>query len=243
MISTAYTTTRAPARGRNAARTMKSLRTDRIGYGSADPSIGIPARRGQGWGRGDRGFSIIELMVVLAVVGALAVVAAAGFRRNEFANQRTRFIADVEGMLVQARNAAVDRQTRVRVSVDATSVTLTAFDTADDTWRPLNRAALENPNGSLVTVNDAVCLYGFTPGVQAPSQASAVSPPADCVGEPQLLVFESDGRFSDPDATFSAVPNAGATLWIADRTIPGAPKYTILQIFPGGLIRKFDQLD
>ena len=50
-------------------------------------------------------------------------------------------VFDYQFEIVQARNAAVDRQSRVRVTVDATSVTLTAFDTSDDTWRPLNRAA------------------------------------------------------------------------------------------------------
>jgi len=211
---------------------MKSLHTRRIGF-----DRGVPRQRR------DRGFSMIELMVVLAVVAALGVVAAVGFRRNEFANQRARFIADCEGMLVQARNAAVDRQTRVRVIADATSISLTSFNTTTDTWDILDRAALEVPNGSLVTQNNAVCVYGFTAGVQAPTQASVVDPPTDCLANPQVLMFEADGRFTDPDATFSAVPNAGATLWITDRTMSSQPKYSIIQIFPGGLVRTFEQLD
>jgi prepilin-type N-terminal cleavage/methylation domain-containing protein len=207
---------------------MKSLHTRRIVFDR---------------GARDRGFSIIELMVVLAVVAALGMVAAVGFRRNEFANQRARFVADCEGMLVQARNAAVDRQTRVRVTVDATSIALTFFDTTDDTWRILDRVALEVPNGSLVTQNAAVCVYGFTPGVQAPSQVTSVDPPTDCLATPQVLMFEADGRFTDPDGAFSGVVNAGATLWITDRTLTGQPKYSIIQIFPGGLVRTFEQLD
>lgn len=207
---------------------MKSLHTRRIVFDR---------------GARDRGFSIIELMVVLAVVAALGMVAAVGFRRNEFANQRARFVADCEGMLVQARNAAVDRQTRVRVAVDATSIALTFFDTTDDTWRILDRVALEMPNGSLVTQNAAVCVYGFTPGVQAPSQATSVDPPTDCLVTPQVLMFEADGRFTDPDDVFSGVVNAGATLWITDRTLTGQPKYSIIQIYPGGLVRTFEQLD
>ena len=210
---------------------MKSLRTRRIGFG---PLGGASAARG---------FSIMELMVVLAVVAALAVAAAVGFRRNEFSNQRARFVQDVEGLLVQARNAAVDQQTRVRVTADATSVALTVFNPATAVWSPLDRVALENFNASLITEAAAVCVYGFSAGVQAPSQAAAVVPPIDCLANPQVLVFEPDGRFTDPDGSFSAIPNAGATLWIADRTIPGQPKYTILQIFPGGLIRTFEQLD
>lgn len=181
-------------------------------------------------------------MIVLAVISILAVTAAAAFRRNEFANQRARFVADVEGMLVQARNGAVDRQSRVRVTVDSSSVTLTIFDTATDTWQPMDRAAMHDVNAGLINANDTVCVYGFTPGVQAPSQAAAVADPTDCVGNPQTIVFEADGRFSDPDGLFTAVPNAGATLWIADRTIVTEPRFTLLQIFPGGLIRTFEQL-
>lgn len=187
---------------------------------------------------------MIELMVVLAVVAALGAVAAVGFRRNEFSNQRARFVADVEGMLVQARNAAVDRQTQVRVDVDASQVVVTAFDTNTDTWTTVDRAALENFNASLITAGavQPVCIYGFTAGVQAPSQSGSVTPPTDCAGAVQRLIFEADGRFSDPNNAFNSVPNAGATLWIADRTL-GTPRYSIIQVYPGGLVRTFEDLE
>jgi len=187
---------------------------------------------------------MIELMVVLAVVAALGAVAAVGFRRNEFANQRARFVADVEGVIVQARNAAVDRQTQVRVDVDASQIVVTAFDSATDTWTTVDRAALENFNASLITAGATppVCIYGFTAGVMAPSQSSLVAPPADCAGALQRLVFEADGHFTDPNNAFNAVPNAGATLWIADRTL-GTPRYSFVQIFPGGLVRTFEDLE
>jgi type II secretory pathway pseudopilin PulG len=186
---------------------------------------------------------MIELMVVLAVVAALGAVAAVGFRRNEFSNQRARFVADVEGVIVQARNAAIDQQTQVRVDVDSAQVVITAYQQTTATWTMVNRAALENSNASLITAGAVtpVCIYGFTPGVQTPSQATTVDPPSDCVAGTQRLVFEADGRFSDPNNAFNAVPNAGATLWIADRTL-GTPKYSFVQIYPGGLVRTFEDL-
>lgn len=195
---------------------------------------------------------MIELMVVLSVVALLAVVAAVGFRRNEFANLRAHFVADVEGVVVQARNAAIDRQSQVRVVVDRFSVSITAFDTSDDTWRPVDRASLVDGGGTFGapgtliaadTGTPIVCVYGLTAGVHAPSQNAAIDPPDDCVAGTQTLVFEPDGRFSDPDGTFSGTPNAGATLWIGDRTLSTGTKYSIVQIYPGGLVRTFEQLD
>jgi hypothetical protein len=101
-------------------------------------------------------------------------------------------------------------------------------------------------DGTLIAQNAGapiVCVYGFTPGVHAPSQTATIDPPTDCLTEDQVLMFEPDGRFTDPDGTFSGVPNAGATLWVADRTLTGAPKYSIVQIYPGGLVRTFEQLE
>jgi type II secretory pathway pseudopilin PulG len=189
---------------------------------------------------------MIELMVVLAVVTVLGTVAALGFRRNEFANQRARFVADVEGVLVQARNAAVDRQTRVRVEVDTSQVTATAFNTVTDVWEVAGRAALENFNASLITAGGTppVCIYGFTAGVVPPSRPGGTAPPpGDCVAGTQTLIFEADGRFTDPTGALSDPPNAGATLWIGDRSLPAQTRYSIVQVFPGGLVRTFEQLE
>lgn len=248
MIPASCQTVARLSRCPDAALAMKSLHSDDRGLrGPARAGVGVGGRR-----RGDLGFSMIELMVVLAVVALLAVVAAVGFRRNEFANLRAHFVADVEGAVVQARNAAVDRQTQVRVVVDRFSVTITAFDTSDDTWRPVDRVSLVDgagtfgSAGTLIAADTGtpiVCVFGLTPGVHAPSQTATVDPPDDCVAGTQTLVFEPDGRFSDPDGTFSGVPNAGATLWIADRTLTTGTKYSIVQIYPGGLVRTFEQLD
>ncbi|MBC8068684.1 MAG: hypothetical protein IAG13_10155 [Deltaproteobacteria bacterium] len=189
---------------------------------------------------------MIEMMVVLAVVAALGAVAAVGFRRNEFSNQRARFTADVEGVLVQARNAAVDQQTQVRVAVDANQVVITAFDTTTNVWNIVGRAALENSNASLITAGGSppVCIYGFTSGVLPPSRTEGHGdPPTDCAAGTQTLVFEADGRFSDPANAFNAAPNAGATLWIGDRSIPTSPRYALIQVYPGGLVRTWEGLE
>lgn len=181
-------------------------------------------------------------MVALAVLVLLSVVAFEGFRRNEKTNQRKRFVSAVHGALTQARNYAIDEQTPVRVEIDATSMTLTAWNPVNETWELFERVAMTDARDALILEGDIVCIYGLGTGVQTPAQAQDVEPPLDCIGALQRLRFEPDGTFSDPDNGFSDVPNAGVTLWIGDRSIPGEVSYAMIQVFPGGLIRAFEEV-
>jgi prepilin-type N-terminal cleavage/methylation domain-containing protein len=189
-----------------------------------------------------RGFSLIELMVTLAVVVLLSVIAFEGFRRNEKTGQRKRFVAGVHGALTQARNYAIDEQTPVRVDIDATSMTLTAWNPVTEAWDLFDRIAMTEAREALILEGELVCIYGLGTGVQTPAQAQDVDPPADCITTPQRLRFDPDGTFSDPDGTFSDVPNAGVTLWVGDRSVPGEVSYAMIQVFPGGLIRAFEEV-
>jgi hypothetical protein len=163
-------------------------------------------------------------------------------RQNEFAGQMKRFIADAEGAIVSARNRAIDDQTRVELRIDAQGIQIWRFDQTQDTWVfTLDIRMIDQTSALLLA--DNVCIRGLTPGVQAPAQAQAVAPPNDCVQGVQNLRFEPDGSFSDPDGAWSAgVPNAGASFWIADDSVPGTTKLALVQIFPGGLIRTFEGL-
>lgn len=181
-------------------------------------------------------------MVTISIVVLLSVIAFEGFRRNELTGQRKRFVSAVHGALTQARNYAIDEQTPVRVSIDATSMTLTAWNSVTSTWDLFERVAMTDQREALILDSGIVCIYGLGTGVQTPAQAQDVAPPADCIGAPQLLLFAPDGSFSDPNNTFSAVPNAGVTLWIGDRTTPGEVSYAMIQVFPGGLIRAFEDV-
>lgn len=182
-------------------------------------------------------------MVTLAVLVLIASIAFEGFRRNEKSGQTKRFIDGVRGALTQARNEAIDRQTPVRVDVDAISLTLTAWNPVTETWDLFDRIAMTNQQEALLLADETVCIFGLGTGVQAPSQAQSVDPPNDCLADTQRLRFESDGTFRDPDNTFSAVPNAGVTLWIGDRSIPGQIELSMIQVFPGGLIRAFEKVE
>lgn len=182
-------------------------------------------------------------MVTLAVLVLIAAIAFEGFRRNEQSGQTSRFIDGVRGALTQARNEAIDRQTPVRVDIDATSLTLTAWNPVTETWDLFERVAMTNQQEALLLEDTTVCIYGLGTGVQAPAQAQSVDPPTDCLGDLQRLRFEPDGTFRDPNNDFSAVPNAGVTLWIGDHSIPGDTKLSMIQVFPGGLIRVFQEVE
>lgn len=188
-------------------------------------------------------------MVTLAVVVILGVIAFEGFRRNEKTGQRKRFVSAVHGAMTQARNFAIDEQTPVRVEIDASSLTLTAWNPVTETWELFERVAMTDAREALIRQDeDLVCIHGLGTGVQTPAQAQDDEPPVDCLGALQRLRFEPDGTFGaplgeTPGGTYvpiSGVPNAGITLWIGDHSVPGEVSYAMIQLFPGGLIRAFE---
>ncbi len=188
-----------------------------------------------------RGFTLIELMVTVAILSILAAAALTGFRQDQVRSQYKRFIDDARGALQTARNAAIDDQTLVDVEVTATEIRVNRLDQATDVWEPLMRVALDRPSTELLEVEDRVCIFGFASGVQTPAQAEDAPPPAGCVDGTQVLRFQPDGSFVDRDSDFTTIENAGVTLWIANRQVSGNTKLAMIQMFPGGLIRAFDR--
>lgn len=188
-----------------------------------------------------RGFSLIELMVTIGVVTILAAIAFAGVRQNEFEGQYRRFVQDVRGVFVTARNHAIDEQTPVRVDVEDDEILVTAWNEVNETWDLIDRIVMTVSTDALLMTDDRVCILGFGEGVQTPAQFDTITPPSTCLGAVERLRFESDGTFTDPLDDFS-VPNSGVSLWIADRSVPGNERRAIVQVFPGGLIRVFDDI-
>lgn len=108
------------------------------------------------------GFTLIELIIVLALVAVLATVAVPGFSRLIENNRLTSTTNDMLGLLTYARAEAVRRNGTVEVDVQANeqgfSVLYPAAD-PDDGEDPEIRSAMELPPNVSVTRIDA----GATP--------------------------------------------------------------------------------
>lgn len=211
---------------------MQRLHSGCIRLRPAVPSAGL------------RGFTLIELMVVVAALSVVAAVAFAGFRQNEFRGSQKRWVADVQGALITARNFAIDQQTQVQVLVTWDAVDVLALDQATNVFSRIDRVALEGGSEELMATGQVVCNFGLQSGVVTPAMAAnyGIAPPADCLQDQQELMFGPDGNFSDPNGTFLVTEDhAGATLYIGDKQEPTNVKLYMVQIFPGGLIRAFDK--
>ncbi len=228
--------------GLETARTMQNLHTCRTQlrhrvFSAGSESSGVsgfsPVR--------SRGFTLVELMVTVAVLAVLAAAALAGFRQDQYSGQYKRFVEDSRGALLTARNAAIDDQTLVDVDIDADEIRVSRLDQTTGVWELIERAALDLPQTELA--QSTMCIYGLVSGVQTPRQAADIDPPGACLGDTQTLRFEPDGSFSDPDSTFTTVENVGVTLWIANEQMAGNTKLAMIQVFPGGLIRAFDKTE
>lgn len=195
--------------------------------------------------RGTRGFTLTELMIVLAVISIVAVIAFIGLRNNQWEGAYLRFTDDLVGTFIQARNRAIDDQTEVRVEVSQDKVEVyliepdnpppdtTVFGTGTFLWGNYR----DRIDGGLIA--DQACITGMEPGIKPPSEANDAQMPADCGSNlPRAILFQPDGSFTlDNDP----LPDAGMTVVIRDSS-SAQVYYSIIEMFPGGLIRKYDEI-
>ena len=190
----------------------------------------VPAGR---WGS-EAGFTLTELMIVLAVISIVAILAFIGIRENQRAGAYARFTDDLVGTLTRARNLAIDDQTTVRVQVEADRVQVFWTDPESTQEQFIWGSYRDRVDAGLLT--DVACITGLVAGIRPPSEPAAVALPGDCLGGARDLEFGPDGGFvllDDP------LEDAGVTLVVRDASSEQV-YYSFIEVFPGGLIRKFD---
>lgn len=190
-----------------------------------------------------RGFTLVELMVVLAIMAVLGTVAMVGIRQDQMANGGKAFVKDIEGAATQSRNLAIDGQSEVTLRVGRQAVEIHQFNNTTKATDALFRYSAADAFGFSGTTADAavsgyVCVLGVVAGIRTPRQAASFTPPSTCLGASDEfdIVFDGTGNVSLP----WDVDASGASIWIRDSTEGGgAGRINIIQIFPGGLIRSF----
>lgn len=180
------------------------------------------------------------MMVALAIVAILGTLVFGGFRQNEARGAYARFIEDLHGALVTARHIAIDDQTRVRVRFEAAGLQVQRFDAATEQWNFVRLAERDQGRGrGPQTTGDEACVLAVQAGISTPSEARNAAPPDTCLTGSVTLTFEPDGRFQ---TNVPNVDNTGVTLWVGDRRMVDQPEFSVIQVFPGGYIRVFNDV-
>jgi prepilin-type N-terminal cleavage/methylation domain-containing protein len=184
------------------------------------------------------GFTLLELMAVMVLLTIVSTAMFTGLAVHTFDSAHRRFLDDVYGLVVQARNRAIEDQTEVVVRMTRTVFSMRVVDPithVESEWMRFDLERLYNR-----ALQTDVCFLGVYAGVTAPGMTSPVaSTPTACMSDTQDFSFLPDGSFSSPVLTG---PGQGLTLVSADRRIPARPKYALIELFPGGAMRRIDNV-
>ena len=148
-----------------------------------------------------RGFTLLELMVTVAVAAILATVAVPGFRDLIQNNRVTTQTNELVSALNFARTEAVKRGRNVAVVVTQTNPgweARVAVEPTDETLRVVER------QGSQVTVDaDVTIVFGPT-GVPGAGETFAMEPGPSCTGQKRReIVVGASGQITTTKASCS----------------------------------------
>jgi prepilin-type N-terminal cleavage/methylation domain-containing protein len=184
------------------------------------------------------GFTLLELMAVMVLITVVAAATFTGLDSHTFDSAHRRFLDDVYGLTVQARNRAIEDQTEVIVRVSPTYIAMRVID-------PLTHVESEYIRYDLTilygrSLGEKVCFFGIFAGVTAPGMSSPVATnPTSCMSGTQDFSFMPDGTFASEELSG---PGQGLTLVTADKRIGAQPKYSLVELFPGGAMRRIDNI-
>jgi prepilin-type N-terminal cleavage/methylation domain-containing protein len=187
-----------------------------------------------------RGFSLIELMVVVAILSITAAIAVGAIRQDEVAGSYKRFVSDLQGKFIQGRDYAIDNQSQVQLTFFSDRVEMRTWNQITDVWDDFGAQRSGDVDGGIL---GNTCILGLQSGAVPPAEAATMAvlaPPNACLGGSIQLTFEPDGTF---EVEGGLLENAGATLWVRDNTVASKPRLSMIQFFPGGLMRTFDDVD
>jgi len=107
-----------------------------------------------------RGFSLAELAIVLAIVGLVTALALPGWGALLDRIAVERAASEVTTAIALARNAAVLRATRARLSIHADSLTIDGWE--DRTWVPVWRWPGPQRQAVSLDVSNETIMFGAT---------------------------------------------------------------------------------
>jgi hypothetical protein len=183
-------------------------------------------------------------MVVVAILVIAAAITIGGVRQDEFSGQYKRYVEDVSGAMIQARRLAIDDSTRTQVEIDKERLFVRQWNNASNQWDNVMAHWVREIDGGLLddATGKGVCIRGFHSGVMAPeagSQVPSQPPPTSCLQQIQRIEFQPDGTFTNPGNSIGILDGAGVTLWVSDQRVPSKVRHSLVQVYPGGLIRTF----
>lgn len=201
---------------------------------------------------GVRGFTLIEMMVVVVIITIFSAVAISGMAANMFDSTYNRFIGDLRNMIIRARTLATSEQTQVWVEFSAKAYGVEAQ------LRWIDPVVTSATYGEIVELEDLslseydgnrlgnnqgygetpACIYPVEIGIRPPSQLQAVAASTDCLSTTSSVVFLPGGTlgFQQSGATVD-LQGAGLVIPIVDQRTPASKTAAYIEVFPGGLVR------